>query len=74
MTDADADVRHTINESADKIRLKTKLKRGSGTRDQDVLNVQVKGDDPEQAVEKLNRTIELLRETADDVRAIQPEE
>jgi len=31
----DADTNHNLNESADKIRLSVKLKRGTGTRDQD---------------------------------------
>lgn len=69
MTD---DAEHHINESADKLRLKTKLTRGTGTRDQETIEVKVKGDDPEDAVEKLNTTLELLRETTDTARAIQP--
>lgn len=71
---ADEDVRRTVNESADKIVAKTKLTRGEGTRDQDKLDVKVKGDDPEAVVDKLNATIERLHETADTVRAIQPGE
>jgi len=46
MTDT-TDTTHHINESADKITLKTNVKRGSGTRDQDKVTVKVKGDDPE---------------------------
>lgn len=62
-----------ITESADKIRIETKIKRGSGTRDQDTLKVKVKGDDPEETVEKLNETLARLQETAGEVRDIQPE-
>lgn len=67
------DTRHNISESADKINVETKVKRGSGTRDQDTIKVKVKGDDPDDVVERLNATIENLRETADEVRSIQPE-
>ncbi len=70
-TDAD-ETRHNIQESADKIRLKTKLKRGTGTRDQDTIEVQVKGDDPEACVKRLNQTVNLLATTADTVRKVQP--
>lgn len=64
---------HTVNESADKIRVETKVKRGSGTRDQDEIKVKVKGDDAEEVVEKLNNTVDLLQETSDTLRAMQPE-
>lgn len=64
---------HTVNESADKIRVETKVKRGSGTRDQDEIKVKIKGDDAEEVVEKLNNTVDLLQETSDTLRAMQPE-
>jgi len=64
---------HTVNESADKIRVETKVKRGSGTRDQDEIKVKIKGDDAEEVVEKLNNTVELLQETGNTLRAMQPE-
>jgi len=41
------DTRHTVSESADKITLKPQVTRGEGTRDQDRIDVKVKGDDPE---------------------------
>jgi len=69
-----SDTTHHVNESADKIVVKTAVKRGTGTRDQDKINVKVKGDHPPDVVEKLNATIELLQYTAADLRAIQPEE
>ena len=68
------EVRKNISESADKIRVETKVKRGSGTRDQDELKVKVKGNDPDDVVDKLNATIANLHETADDVRGLQPGE
>ena len=66
------EVRKNISESADKIRVETKVKRGSGTRDQDELKVKVKGNDPDDVVDKLNATIANLHDTADDVRGLQP--
>lgn len=62
-----------MNESADKIRVETKVKRGSGTRDQDEIKVKIKGDDAEEVVEKLNNTVELLQDTGNTLRALQPE-
>ena len=64
---------HQVNESADKIRLQTKVKRGSGTRDQDQLNVKVKGNDPEETVKKLNDVLKELQDVPQDLRDIQPE-
>lgn len=71
---SDEEVSRNITESADKIRVETKVKRGSGTRDQDELKVKIKGNDPDDVVDKLNDTIERLHETADTVRGIQPGE
>ena len=51
---------HSVNESADKIVLKTKVKRGEGTRDEDRINVKVKGDDPEETAMKLRDTLDAL--------------
>jgi len=69
-----SDETHHINESADKITLKTKLKRGSGTRDEDKLDVKVKGDDPDAAAARLAETLDALdREgVAETLRETQP--
>jgi len=64
---------HHVNESADKVRVETKVKRGTEPRDQDEMKVQIKGDDPDEVVERLNATVANLRETAADIRAIQPD-
>jgi len=64
---------HTVSESADKIVVKTKVKRGTGTRDEDKIDVKVKGDNPTEVVEKVNETISRLHNTADDLRNMQPE-
>ena len=58
----DTDTRHTVSESADKIVLKTEVKRGTGTRDQDKIDVKVKGNDPAPTVEKLARVLDSLDE------------
>lgn len=65
---------HQLNESADKIVLKTSVKRGTGTRDQDKIDVKVKGDDPKATAEKLAQTlVELDREgVAIQLRKTQP--
>jgi len=64
---------HTVSESKDKIRVETQVKRGSSTRDEDRIKVKIKGDDAAEVVEKLNNTVELLQETSDTLRAMQPE-
>jgi hypothetical protein len=65
---------HHINESADKVVLKTKIKRGSGTRDQDEINVKVKAADPATAAQKLDATVTAILEhgTAETLRGTQP--
>lgn len=71
MTD---DTRHTISESADKIVLKTKIKRGEDTRDEDRIEVKVKGNDPEAAAEKLHATVVAIgkQNTVNALRGTQP--
>jgi len=65
---------HHVNESADKIVLKTKVKRGTGTRDEDRIEVKVKGDDPEQAAKKLHETVVAIgtQGTVNALRGTQP--
>jgi len=66
---------HTVSESADKIVLKTNVKRGNGTRDQDKLDVKVKGAHPEATAEKLADTLAALEEqgVANTLRKTQPD-
>lgn len=54
------ETRLNISESADKIRLETKVKRGEAARDQDEVKVKIKGDDPEDAAAKLAETLDAL--------------
>jgi hypothetical protein len=74
-TDDNGETNHNLNESADKIVLKTKVVRGSGTRDQDKLDVKVKGNDPTHTVDKLNAVLDRLEDTgtAGALRSTQPE-
>jgi hypothetical protein len=60
MTDPYAD--HTVNESNEKVRLKTQLKRGSGTRDQDTHDLKVRAESPEEAAEMLSDALAELED------------
>ena len=66
---------HTVNESADKIVLKTQVKRGDGTRDQDKIDVKVKGNNPGPTVDKLARVLDSLddMDVVNRLRETQPE-
>jgi len=67
---------HTVSESADKIVLKTEVKRGSATRDQDKVNVKVKGNKPTPTADKLARVLDSLEElnVSNRLRETQPGE
>jgi len=69
------DTTHTVNESADKITLTTKVKRGTGTRDQDEIRLKVKGENPEDTAAKLAQTLDALEVAGvtDTLRNTQPE-
>lgn len=72
----DENTTRNINESGDKIQLSTKIKRGEGTRDQDEIKVKVKGNDPEEAAEKLHETVVAIggQGTVNALRGTQPSE
>jgi len=65
---------HHVQESADKVVLKTEIKRGNGTRDQDKIKIKVKGNDPDQAAQKLHDTVVAVGEknTVNALRGTQP--
>jgi hypothetical protein len=67
---------HHINESADKITLKTKLKRGTGTRDEDKYDLKVKGNDAEDVAETMATLQAAMQDhgLVDTTRAMQPGE
>lgn len=72
-TDDDTETNHNLNESADKIRLKTQLKRGTGTRDQDTHDIKARGETPEEAAENLSEALAELedRDVFERARAIE---
>lgn len=55
-------------------KLSTKVKRGTGTRDQDTVKVVTKHPDPKAAARNHNQAIEAVRRSASAARSIQPEE
>lgn len=63
---------HNLNESADKIRLSTKLKRGTGTRDQDTHTLKARGETPAEAADNLSEVLaELEKQNVfDRMRAV----
>lgn len=63
---------HNVTESADKITVTTKVKRGEGTRDEDRIKVKVKGNQADEVVAKLNAVVDNLHDTQDTLRAMQP--
>ena len=66
---------HEITETADKIRIQTKIKRGTGTRDQDTHNLKVRGRNPDEVARRMEKTIAELqkRDVFETVREIQSE-
>jgi len=68
------DQRMTDDEKAPYTKLTTKIKRGTGTRDQDTVKVVTRHSDPKQAAVNHQQSIEAVRQAADDARTIQPEE
>ena len=68
------DPQHTVSESADKIVLKTNVKRGNSTRDEDKISVKIKGSDPEDTAAKLRATLDALEAEgiASTLRETQP--
>jgi len=56
------ETQRNLNESADKIRLSTKLKRGTGTRDQDTHTLKARGETPTEAAENLSLALRALEE------------
>jgi hypothetical protein len=72
--DSGTDTQHTVSESADKITVTTKVKRGEGTRDEDRIKVKVKGNDPDEVSDKLKQMLGNLRSTSEYLREMQPGE
>lgn len=54
-------------------KLSTKVKRGTGTRDQDTVKVTTRHPDPKTAAKNHQATIEAVRAAAQSARTIQPD-
>jgi len=55
------------------VSITAKVKRGSGTRDQDTIKVKAKGKAATEAIENMDNTIEHVEQWAKQLRAIQPD-
>jgi ribosomal protein S27E len=69
---ADSEGRLSRKESVDKVRVTGKIKRGTGTRDQDKIKIEARGIDADEAVTEYESALEQLKGTADTMRGIQP--
>jgi len=68
MSDAD----ETVENVASGVSITAKVKRGSGTRDQDTIKIKAKGTDAAEAIEEMDAVLERADEWADDLRDVQP--
>jgi len=70
----DERTQRNINESADKITLKTDIKRGTATRDEDKFKTKVKGNSPEEVAATMADLLDAMADEGlvDDTRAMQP--
>jgi len=57
----DTDTERVVRESSDKIRVETKLTRGTGTRDQEATKLKARGETPEDVAEKFDAMIYELK-------------
>jgi phosphotransferase system HPr-like phosphotransfer protein len=64
----------TIENVASGVSITAKLKRGSGTRDQDEIKIKAKGTTAEEAKENMAQVLPEAKEWAEELREIQPEE
>jgi len=63
----------TIENVASGVSITAKLKRGSGTRDQDEIKIKAKGKTAEGARENMAQVLPEAKEWAEELREIQPE-
>lgn len=68
------DTNYQVTESGDKIALKAQVKRGSATRDQDKIDVKVKGSDAAETASRLGDVLTELEANgiAGNLRSTQP--
>jgi phosphotransferase system HPr-like phosphotransfer protein len=69
MTDDNHDIQENV---ASGVSITTKLKRGSGTRDQDTLKIKAKGKTAEEAIDNMDKVVEHAEEWAKELRDVQP--
>jgi len=71
-----SDPTHTVNESNEKVRVTTTVKRGTGTRDQDTHKLKVRAENPQEAAEQMDVLLRELEnaDVYDRVREIQNDE
>lgn len=71
----DEEVRR-VNEGpvSEGVKIRAKMKRGTGTRDQDELQIEARAETAEDARERFEAAMESVEEYADRLRAIQPSE
>lgn len=55
------------------VSITAKIKRGSGTRDQDEINIKAKGRDAEHAAAQMDRVLERAEEWSEQLREVQPD-
>jgi len=70
MTDDTAEIRE---DRTNYTKLSTKVKRGTGTRDQDTVKIVTRHPDPKQAAVDHQQAIAAVRSAAETARTIQPE-
>jgi phosphotransferase system HPr-like phosphotransfer protein len=62
-----------VENQATGVSITAKLKRGTGTRDQDEIRIKAKGRDAEEAADELDAVLERVDEWAAEFRAVQPD-
>jgi len=69
-----SDDAETVENVASGVSITAKLKRGSGTRDQDEIKIKAKGTTAEEAVENMDAVLDEAEEWAADLREVQPDD
>lgn len=55
------------------VSITAKIKRGTGTRDQDEINLKAKGRDAEHAAAQMDRVLDRAEEWSEQLREVQPD-
>jgi len=75
MSDDEPDEERVIRESSDKLRVESKLTRGTGTRDQEAHKIKARGETPEEVAEQFDAVLKALeeRDVFERLRAVEQE-